>query len=386
MEPQLSERPSLSVLNTGIVVGFPALCALLVPLYVWHYGLTWFHLWVFLSLWWVTGLGITAGYHRLFSHRSYQASTLLKVFFAMTGAAACQNSILEWSEDHRHHHRSVDTDRDPYNAKRGFWWSHVGWVLFDDSLTRQRTMTDDLGRDPLCQWQHTYYLHLAIGFNVLVPLCVGLLVGDALGALLFGGLVRIVMVHHFTFFINSLAHIWGRQPWSRSNTSRDNWLLSLLTLGEGYHNYHHAFQTDYRNGPKWYNFDPTKWLIWSCSRVGLAGRLSRVPLERRWKKRFEETRGELRRLFDERSEVDWAQLVGAEQRLEAALGLLQQARYAYRELLERKKQEGERVVSAVQEAKQAWKEQKRQVRQALEVWEQAIAELAGPELGLGAYS
>ena len=123
-----------------------------------------------------------------------------------------------------------------------------------------------------------YYWPLNLGFNFLIPSIFGLYTGDILGMLLYAGLVRIVVVHHFTFTINSFAHIWGEQPWSKRNTSRDNWLLSLISFGEGYHNYHHAFQTDYRNGPRWYNYDPSKWLIWSLSLIGVTSKLRRTSV------------------------------------------------------------------------------------------------------------
>jgi stearoyl-CoA desaturase (delta-9 desaturase) len=200
-------------------------------------------------------------------------------FFALFGAMAMQHSILVWGSQHRTHHRFVDdVDKDPYSAKRGFWFSHMGWILRDYPSGRNDfTNAKDLERDPIVRFQHRYYLPLTLGMNIALPLALGWAVGDLWGVFLLGGLLRLVINHHFTWFINSLAHMWGSQPYTDENTARDNPALAFLTYGEGYHNFHHIFQNDYRNGVKWYQFDPTKWLIAGMSWVGLATNLKRVP-------------------------------------------------------------------------------------------------------------
>jgi stearoyl-CoA desaturase (delta-9 desaturase) len=129
-------------------------------------------------------------------------------------------------------------------------------------------------------WQHRHYLPLVLGLNFGIPVMLGLWHGDLIGMLILVGAARLVISHHLTFFINSLAHIWGSQPYSDQNSSRDNGILAFLTMGEGYHNYHHSFQRDYRNGIRWYQFDPTKWLIRSLSWIGLAKNLYRTPIEK----------------------------------------------------------------------------------------------------------
>lgn len=129
-------------------------------------------------------------------------------------------------------------------------------------------------------WQHKHYLSIVLASNFGIPLALGWLNGDILGMLLLAGFFRLVVVHHVTFFINSLAHIWGKQPYTDKNTARDNGILAFFTFGEGYHNYHHIFEYDYRNGIKWWQFDPTKWLIASLAWAGLAKNLRRCPEER----------------------------------------------------------------------------------------------------------
>ena len=171
-----------------------------------------------------------------------------------------------------------DVDKDPYSAKRGFWFSHMGWILRDyPSGVNDFTNARDLERDPIVMFQHRYSLPLTLAMNIGLPLALGWAVGDVWGVFLLGGLLRLVINHHFTWFINSLAHMWGSQPYTDENTARDNPVLAFLTYGEGYHNFHHIFDNDYRNGVKWWQFDPTKWLIAAMSWVGLATHLKRVP-------------------------------------------------------------------------------------------------------------
>jgi stearoyl-CoA desaturase (delta-9 desaturase) len=204
----------------------------------------------------------------------------VRFFFAIGGAFAVQNSILHWSSDHRIHHTHVDdNDRDPYSAKRGFWYSHIGWMLREYQAHRYDNYDNvkDLQKDKIVMWQHRHYLKLVLLTNIGIPVAIGLLFNDLLASLLLVGFLRLVLSHHLTFFINSLAHMWGSQPYSDKNTAKDNPIVALLTFGEGYHNFHHAFQYDYRNAIKWWQFDPTKWLIKCLSWFGLARNLRKIP-------------------------------------------------------------------------------------------------------------
>ncbi|WP_070966556.1 acyl-CoA desaturase [Vibrio sonorensis] len=225
-------------------------------------------------------LSITAGYHRLWSHKTYQANFALRLIFALGGAFALQNSILHWSSDHRVHHKHVDNnDKDPYSAKRGFWFSHIGWMLRDYNKDNYADYSNcrDLQKDPIVVWQHKYYLPLALITNIGIPVTLGFIYQDIIGMVLFVGILRLVLVHHTTFFVNSLAHIWGRQTYTDKNSARDNGFLALFTFGEGYHNFHHIFENDYRNGIRWWDYDPTKWLIKGFSYVGLTTNLRKTP-------------------------------------------------------------------------------------------------------------
>jgi len=226
------------------------------------------------------GLSITAGYHRLWSHKTYNAHWSIRLIYAIGGAFAMQNSALHWCSDHRVHHKFVDdNDKDPYSAKRGFWFSHIGWMLRDYHPDAYNDYSNcrDLQRDPIVMWQHKHYLLLTILTNVGFALAVGWASGHMMASIIAVGIARLVLSHHFTFFINSWAHMWGSQPYTDKNTAKDNALLALFTHGEGYHNFHHIFEMDYRNGIKWYHYDPTKWLIKFFSLLGLATNLRKTP-------------------------------------------------------------------------------------------------------------
>ena len=261
------------------LIGTPILAIILIPLYAYYYDFSvsaWVSLFFLLAL---SSLGITAGYHRLWAHRAYEAALPLKILLMIGGTFAVQNSILFWASGHRTHHRHVDDiDQDPYSINNGFWYAHMGWMLRNYPAAEPNYKNaPDLLNDKLVMFQDKYYVPLVIAVHAGILLPVGWLVGDIWGVLLLGGLVRLFLSHHVTFFINSLCHMWGKRPYTDENTARDNFILAILTWGEGYHNYHHIFQYDYRNGVKWWQYDPTKWLIWTSSKLGLAKNLRRIP-------------------------------------------------------------------------------------------------------------
>ncbi|MFV0415804.1 MAG: fatty acid desaturase, partial [Chthoniobacterales bacterium] len=253
-----------------------------VPAYIWYYGLSLFQFSLFFFFFVATGFSITLGYHRLFSHRTFQARLPVRLFTLLFGAAAFEGSALGWSADHRRHHKHVDHDEDPYDINKGFFHAHIGWLLFRHSPDTPLTWVRDLQKDRLAVWQHDHYVPIAILMGFGLPPLIGYAVGGAVGALgafLIAGVARIVFVHHMTFFINSLCHWIGSRPYSINCSARDSALMAVFTFGEGYHNYHHEFQYDYRNGIQPWHFDPTKWLIWTLNRLGMASKLRTVPEE-----------------------------------------------------------------------------------------------------------
>ncbi len=278
MEEQ--ERPPVNWAVTA-VLGLTFLAAVtVVPWYGIVYGYNGWS-WLFFGIFAVlNGIGIGSGYHRLWSHRTYEAHPVLKWFLAVTGGMALQNSIIVWSARHRVHHRDVDdNDKDPYSIGRGFWFAHIGWMLKDyPSGEVDYSIVRDLEKDPVAAWQHRWYWTLVWATNLALPLLLGWLTGDVLGMFLLAGVARLVFNHHVTFFINSLAHMWGRQPYTDENTARDQHFLALITYGEGYHNYHHLFQSDYRCGIRWWHLDINKWFISTCALLGLVKNRKRAPM------------------------------------------------------------------------------------------------------------
>ncbi len=224
----------------------------------------------------LTGLAITAGYHRLFSHRSFEANKVFKFITLIFGAAAFENSVRRWASDHRNHHKYVDTDFDPYNIKRGFFFAHMGWVCLKYDKSHNYSNVPDLDNDPLVRFQEKYYLPLGIIVGFFMPMGIATLWGDPWGGLILAGFTRLVLNHHFTFSINSFCHMLGTQPYSEQNSARDSWFMALFTYGEGYHNFHHKFPSDYRNGVKAHHWDPTKWIIRLLSFFGLTHSLRKI--------------------------------------------------------------------------------------------------------------
>ena len=216
-----------------------------------------------------TELGITGAYHRFYSHRSFNLSRPVEAVLLFLGTLAFQGSVLQWSHDHRKHHAHVDTDDDPYSINKGFWYAHMLW-LYDPPQPIETRWVADLTQNPLVMFQHRWFAWLSVGSNVLVFLLVGYWLDDYVGAFVLAWWTRLLVSHHFTWFINSLAHYWGSRTYSREHSAVDNYVIAFLTVGEGYHNYHHTFASDYRNGVRWYHFDPAKWMVWTLERLGLA--------------------------------------------------------------------------------------------------------------------
>ena len=255
-----------------------------VPIYLWHFGIDWFQFGMFFFYTVITIMSITLGYHRLYSHLAFKAKWPVKLVTLLFGACAFENSCFDWTADHRKHHKHVDHDDDPYDISKGFMWAHIGWLIFKMRPEEPVDNVNDLMRDKLCMWQHKYVHWIGFILGVVVPTALAYMVQPtwhyALGGFLLAGILRIVVVQHCTFFINSLCHTIGKRPYNTENSARDSAIMAVFTCGEGYHNYHHAFQHDYRNGVKPWQFDPTKWMIWVLSKLGLTSNLRRVSDEK----------------------------------------------------------------------------------------------------------
>lgn len=205
-------------------------------------------------------ISISLGYHRYLSHRAYKTILPLKILFLLFAPAALANSALWWCSEHRRHHQYTDTDKDPYNIKQGFWYAHITWACYKP--LEDFSNVTDLMRDPWILLQHKLRLPLMLGMGLALPVLIASLWHDPLGGLIIAGFLRMVVIIHLVSLINSICHYYGSQPYPLSqDSSRNNWLVALLTFGEGYHNSHHRFPFDYRLGRKFYDIDIGKWLI-----------------------------------------------------------------------------------------------------------------------------
>ncbi|GAB4232839.1 MAG: fatty acid desaturase [Chlamydiales bacterium] len=267
----MKEKDENKEFNWGpgiFLIAYHAILIPLLPVYFWLSPPSWSLVLVTIALYFMTGLSITAGYHRYFSHRSFKAHPFVEFIMVVLGTLSGQGSVIRWSYDHRLHHAHVDTEQDPYSIQKGFWYAHCLW-LFEKPREIDEKIIPDLIKKPLLRWQHHYYGTFFTLLNFASFLFFGWCFGDYIGAFMMTWWIRLFALHHSTWFINSLAHTWGDKPFCQEHSAVNNYVISLLTFGEGYHNYHHTFANDYRNGIKWYHFDPTKWLIKGLNFFGL---------------------------------------------------------------------------------------------------------------------
>ena len=248
----------------------------------WGTGIQWAALALFVGLAIPTGLGITVGYHRLFTHRSFQTVPAIEFILAVLGSMAVQGDLIKWVAIHRKHHQHSDAPGDPHSPHdygsgvwgviRGFWHAHIGWFFGEDPVNLSRYVKD-LQQSVMLRWV-SYLFPVWILLGLAIP-CVagGLIIGGWQGyvlGLLWGGFARVFFVHHYTWSINSICHIWGTQPYPGIDQSKNNTFIGITALGEGWHNNHHAFPTSARHGLKWWQIDVSYMLIRALEMVGLA--------------------------------------------------------------------------------------------------------------------
>jgi stearoyl-CoA desaturase (delta-9 desaturase) len=219
----------------------------------------------------VRGFFITGGYHRYFAHKAYKLNRFWQFVFAFGGTTASQKGPLWWAAHHRNHHRFSDTDRDIHSPKRGFWWSHVGWILCDKYNGVAVEQIRDLEKYPELRFINR---HDWIGPWAVAVSC--FLIGGWSG-LLIGFFASTVVLWHTTFMVNSVAHVFGRRPYETTDTSRNSLLVALATGGEGWHNNHHRYPWAARQGFRWWQLDPTYYVLRVLQAVGIVSELRPVP-------------------------------------------------------------------------------------------------------------
>jgi stearoyl-CoA desaturase (delta-9 desaturase) len=248
-----------------------------------------------------SGLGITAGYHRLFTHRSFKTYPLIRGVFAVLGSTAIQGSVPDWVADHRKHHAYADEEGDPHSPHvghkggrtRGFVHAHFGWLFADEKASRQRYVPDLLD-DPVVMAVHRRFALIVVLSYFVAPVMAGLIatrkLRGGLTAFLWGGALRVFFVHHATWSVNSVCHLWGKRPFETKDESRNNPLVALVGLGEGNHHNHHAFPRSAKHGLQPWQIDPTWWLIWTMEKTGLAWDVQRVAPKEIERKRAQAVR------------------------------------------------------------------------------------------------
>lgn len=244
--------------------------SLLLPLVT---GVKW--QWVVLAIvsYYVRMFGVTAGYHRYFSHRAFQTNRVFQFFLAFLAQTSIQKGALWWAANHRHHHRYSDAEEDIHSpVRRGFWWSHVGWVLSKNYEETKYGSIKDFSRYPELVWLNEHHL-----VPPVVMMVAAYLIGGLPG-LVWGALIPTVFLWHGTFTINSLSHIFGKRRYLTTDTSRNNWLLALITCGEGWHNNHHYHQNTANQGWFWWEIDVTYYVLKALSVFGIVTKL-RTPSE-----------------------------------------------------------------------------------------------------------
>lgn len=259
------------ILFTSMTLG-----SLIAPFYIYYNPLTTTEIVLFWVYFLATSFSITVGYHRLFAHATYKAHPIIQFLLLFFGAATYEQSAIKWSSQHRQHHQFTDTDLDPHDSTKGFWYCHVGWIIFYKHVMN-RANVKDLFNSPLILNQHRYYNLWAFTSGILIPMLIGYAIGKPLSVFIVCVMLRMFLVINTAFLINSYAHMVGSNAINPKESARDHWLGAIITNGEGYHSFHHKFPNDYRNGYMWYHYDPTKWIIFLLSKIGLASDLKRTP-------------------------------------------------------------------------------------------------------------
>jgi stearoyl-CoA desaturase (Delta-9 desaturase) len=292
VELVVSERRDRVI--AGFVTAIPILSLFVVGWQLWASLLGWNDIFVFVLLYVLTGFGVTVGFHRLLTHRAFKTTRPIRTALAILGSAAIEGPVISWVADHRKHHAFADREGDPHSphvghgygwrgALRGLLHAHVGWLFIHTHRGRRTRYAPDLLGDPVVSWVDRTFVVWALG-GLVTAFGLGWLFGgtlrDGLTGVLWGGAVRMLVVHHVTYSINSLCHFFGRQRFDTGDQSRNLAWLAPLSLGEAWHNNHHAFPTSAQHGLRRWELDPSALLIRALERVGLVWDVVRVSPDR----------------------------------------------------------------------------------------------------------
>src|SRR3954470_2861252 len=273
----------------GVVVPFAGILAAIVLL--WQRAVDGTDLAIFAGMYLITATGVTVGYHRLLTHRAFQTKPWLERTLAVMGSLSVQGSVLDWVADHRKHHAHADEEGDPHSPHvghgsglKGLWHAHTGWLLETQGQCDWKRYARDLYEDPAMKRIGKRFPWLVLA-TLVIPTVLGFVLhgftlGGALRGYIWGGLVRIFLVHHVTWSVNSVCHYFGRRRFATDDESRNVFWLALPSLGESWHHNHHAFPRSARHGLRWWEVDLTGLIITGLERVGLAWNVVRITPER----------------------------------------------------------------------------------------------------------
>jgi stearoyl-CoA desaturase (Delta-9 desaturase) len=291
---QPTENEALDRFLTGTITVLPFIGLFLVGWQLWDNALNWSDIIVFAIVYPICGLGITVGFHRLLTHRAFKTKPWLRFTFAAMGSMAIEGPVISWVADHRKHHAFADQPGDPHSphvdhgrglkgALKGLFHAHVGWLFIHTDRANKERYAPDLMKDPVVAYvDRTFFIWVLVG--LLLPFLLGWAIGGTLLAgltgLLWGGLVRMLILHHVTYSINSLCHFFGRRDYPTDDESRNLAWLAPLSFGESWHNNHHAFPTSAHHGLRWWEVDFSAMVIRGLEKVGLAWDVQRPSAER----------------------------------------------------------------------------------------------------------
>ena len=254
------------------VVVVPFVATIYAVLSLWQQAVNWSDLLLLLVMYVLIALGVTIGYHRMLTHRSFQPHPVVKFIFLVLGSMALEGSAIEWAATHVKHHAQADREGDPHSPVDGFFHAHLGW-LFKDDIADPNVYCRHLLQDPIVMFVSRTFL-LWVVLSLLIPFAIGGWTG-----LLWAGLVRIFLNHHVTWSVNSVCHTFGKREFETNDQSRNEWIVGLLAMGEGWHNNHHAFPRSAFHGLHWWQFDLSGYIIWTLERVGLVKNVYRISPE-----------------------------------------------------------------------------------------------------------
>ncbi|HVL48254.1 MAG TPA: acyl-CoA desaturase [Candidatus Thermoplasmatota archaeon] len=277
--PVAASRLEKAILLAAVIL--PLVGTLYAIVLLWNRLVSWTDIALLVGFYVLTALGIGTGYHRMLTHRGFEAPAPVRAFWLILGSMALQGPAVEWAATHTKHHAKADTEEDPHTPLAGFWHAHTGW-LFRDRIVRSGVWAKPFLADPVVVWvDKTFFVWATLGF--VIPFLIGGWTG-----LLWGGLVRVFLVHHVTWSVNSVCHMFGSRPFATKDESRNEWIVGLLALGEGWHNNHHAAPKVAIHGFRWWQVDVNGLIIRAMARLRLIRNVVRPTAEMRKGRRSDE--------------------------------------------------------------------------------------------------